>query len=180
MTSAVPSALTRSSSAAICSPVALIELAGRLVGEQQPRAVGERARDRHALHLAAGELRRPMVGACGQADVLEQLARALLRASALPTPASDCGSSTFSEAVSIGSRKNRWNTKPMCRRRSRLRARVRQRRDVLVRRTAACRTDGVSTQPSMCSSVDLPQPDGPRIAMCSPARDAQRHVRARR
>ena len=41
----------------------LVELAGGLVGQQQPRPVGERARDRHALHLAARELRRPMVGA---------------------------------------------------------------------------------------------------------------------
>ena len=28
--------------------------------------------------------------------------------------------------------------------------------------------EGVSTQPRMCSSVDLPQPDGPLMAVCSP------------
>ena len=79
MTSAVPSALTRSSSAAICSPVASIQLAGRLVGEQQPRPVGERARDRHSLHLAARQLRGPVIGPCGEPDVVEQLAPSALR-----------------------------------------------------------------------------------------------------
>ena len=33
-----------------------VEVAGRLVGQQQRRVVDERARDRHALLLAAGEL----------------------------------------------------------------------------------------------------------------------------
>ena len=37
-----------------------IEVAGRLVGEQQARRVGDGAGDRHALLLAAGELRRPV------------------------------------------------------------------------------------------------------------------------
>ena len=54
-----------------------IELAGRLVGQQQARSVGQRARDRHALHLAARQLRRPVVGARGEPHVFEQLPRAL-------------------------------------------------------------------------------------------------------
>ena len=37
---------------------ARVERAGRLVGEDQQRVVDQRARDRHALLLAAGELRR--------------------------------------------------------------------------------------------------------------------------
>ena len=37
-----------------------VELARRLVGEQERRAVRQRARDRDALLLAAGQLRRPM------------------------------------------------------------------------------------------------------------------------
>ena len=60
-TMAVPSAWTRSNSAAIVLAGVLVELAGRLVGEQQRRPVRQRARDRDALHLAAGELRRPMI-----------------------------------------------------------------------------------------------------------------------
>ena len=42
------------------------------------RAVGERARDRHALLLAARQLVRPVIGALAQADQLEQLADALV------------------------------------------------------------------------------------------------------
>ena len=85
----------------------LIELAGRLVGEQQARTVGQRARDGHALHLSARQLRGSMVGARREADVFEQFARALSAAPSFGTPASDIGSSTFSRAVSIGSRKKR-------------------------------------------------------------------------
>jgi hypothetical protein len=107
----------------------LIQLARRLVGQQEARAVGERARDRDALHLAARELRRPVIGARAEPDVLEQLARAARR-SPSAAPASACGSSTFSAAVSIGSRKKRWKTKPMWRSRSRLRSRSFEARDV--------------------------------------------------
>jgi hypothetical protein len=46
-----------------------IEIAGRLVGEQKPRHVGDRARDRDPLLLAAGEFSRPVRQAFGQAEV---------------------------------------------------------------------------------------------------------------
>ena len=39
---------------------ARVEIAGRLVGEQDARRVGDRARDRDALLLAAGQFRRPV------------------------------------------------------------------------------------------------------------------------
>ncbi len=91
----------------------LVQLAGGLVGQQQARLVGQCTRDRHALHLAARELRRPMVCPRGQPHVVQQLARPGLTVARARTPASDCGSSTFSAAVSIGSRKKRWNTKPI-------------------------------------------------------------------
>ena len=48
---------------------ARVERAGRLVGEDQQRARDQRARDRHALLLAAGELRRLVVGALGEPDL---------------------------------------------------------------------------------------------------------------
>src|SRR5882757_1747056 len=41
----------------------VIEVAGRLVAEQDPGIVGERPRDRDALLLAAGEPGRPVPGA---------------------------------------------------------------------------------------------------------------------
>src|SRR5215208_1091206 len=45
-----------------------IEVAGGLVGQQQWRVVDERARDRHALLLAAGQLVRQVVKLGGEAD----------------------------------------------------------------------------------------------------------------
>ena len=52
---------------------AAVEGAGRLVGEQQARAVHERPRDRDALLLAAGQLHRAMMGAVREADAAERL-----------------------------------------------------------------------------------------------------------
>ena len=49
-----------------------VEVGGRLVGEHDLRRLDERARDRHALLLAAGELVRPVVRVRGEADRLEQ------------------------------------------------------------------------------------------------------------
>src|SRR5919201_6764846 len=48
-----------------------IQIASRLVGEQQRRVVHQRARNRNALLLAAGELIRMMVHAVGETDGLE-------------------------------------------------------------------------------------------------------------
>ena len=45
-----------------------VEVAGRLVAEQQPRALGQRAGDRDALGLAARQLRRERVELRGQPD----------------------------------------------------------------------------------------------------------------
>jgi len=50
-----------------------IELACRLVHEEQPRSVSDRCTDGDALLLAAGEHPRPIVSAVAQADALEQL-----------------------------------------------------------------------------------------------------------
>ena len=60
-----------------------VELAGRLVGEQQVRAVGQRAGDRDALLLAARQLVRAVASAVGQTDQLEQLRDALVALAAV-------------------------------------------------------------------------------------------------
>ena len=60
-----------------------IEVAGRLVAEQQRRVGDDRARDADALLLAAGELARVVLRAVGQADDLERDRRARLRRSRL-------------------------------------------------------------------------------------------------
>ena len=101
----------------ISAPVARVEVAGRLVGEQHVGAVGQRPGDRHALLLAAGELRRQVAQAVAEADPLEQLARpgaalgrreARRRERRLHVPS----------AVSVGMRLNCWKTNPMRSRRS--------------------------------------------------------------
>ena len=54
-----------------------VQVPGRLVGEEELRAVDQRPRDGHALLLAAGELRGFVVHAVAQAHALEHLRRAL-------------------------------------------------------------------------------------------------------
>ena len=55
-----------------------VEVAGRLVGQDQRRAVHDRARDGGALALAARQLGRPVLRALGEADLAQRLERALL------------------------------------------------------------------------------------------------------
>jgi len=55
----------------------LVEVAGRLVREEKPGPVGERARHRDALLLAAGEAGRPKGDAIFEPDLFEQAAAAL-------------------------------------------------------------------------------------------------------
>ena len=59
--------------------VRAVEIAGRLVGQDQRRIVGQRARDRDALLLAARELRRVVMPAIVQPDFVEQRLRARRR-----------------------------------------------------------------------------------------------------
>src|SRR5690606_13236414 len=84
-----------------------------------------------------------------------------------PVPSSSFGTATFSQAVSVGSRLKNWKTKP-----------------TLWRRNSACRSSGsrpisspwkvmdpesgVSSDRSRCSSVLLPEPEGPMIEVNSP------------
>src|SRR6185369_12409006 len=55
--------------------VFLVEIPGRLVGQDQARAVDERARHAHALLLASRELPRQMVRALAESHALERDAR---------------------------------------------------------------------------------------------------------
>ena len=54
----------------------LVEISGRLVGDQDGGIGRERAGERDALLLAAGKLRRIMLQPVGQSDLAELLARA--------------------------------------------------------------------------------------------------------
>ena len=77
----------------------LVELAGRLVGDQEPGPVREGRAERDPLLLAARELAGVRIGAIAQADPLEQLVRA---GEPLPlrTPCRPSGTATSSAAVS--------------------------------------------------------------------------------
>ena len=55
----------------------LVEIAGRLVGQEERRPHHERAGDRDALLLAARQHARPVLEALGEADALEQARGAL-------------------------------------------------------------------------------------------------------
>ena len=89
------------------------------VGSSAKSTVGresERARDGDPLLLAARELGGPMRAPVGEAGRLEQLLDPGARRASRRRSTS--GRSTFSSAVSIGSRLKNWKTKPMWRRRS--------------------------------------------------------------
>ena len=61
-----------------------VEIAGRLVGEQDRRIDRQRARDRDALALAAGQLLRQVLQAVAELHQSQQLARALVDLLARP------------------------------------------------------------------------------------------------
>ncbi len=73
-----------------------VELAGRLVGQQEPRPVRERGADRHALLLAARELARARARPVEEPHPLEQLARPGASRSRRVAPASPSCSPTSS------------------------------------------------------------------------------------
>ena len=64
-------AMTLEQRSMICVPGILVEIAGRLVGDEDGRTGRQRARQRHALLLAAGQLRRIMRKPLAEADRLE-------------------------------------------------------------------------------------------------------------
>ena len=87
----------------ISPPVLRIQIAGRLVGQQQFRLVDERAGDGDALLFAAGKLGRLVIQPVLEADAREQFAPRASRV-ALEIRAMRAGRQTFSSAVSSGSR----------------------------------------------------------------------------
>ena len=106
-----------------------VQVAGRLVAEDQLRVVHQGSGDRHALLLAAGQLHRTVAGPIGQADRRERLT-GRGRAAAPDAPAYSAASATFSSAVRVGTRLNDWNTKPIERARIRVRSRSDRRRRI--------------------------------------------------
>ena len=178
----MPSATSSSKSSSIAAGVARVEVAGRLVAEQQARRADQRAGDRHALLLAAGQLRRQEVGAVGDADPVERGERALAAALARPA-AVDLRQHHVLEHRAVGEQVERL--KDEAQRAPAQRARARppsSSRDVDAVDQAAPAV-GRSRQPTMFSSVDLPEPDGPddrdRVAALDDEVDAAQRLHGR-
>ena len=90
----------------------LVEVAGRLVGEEEPRAAQERAAERDALHLAAGELLDRVPRARRRGPRARGARARAAAASRSGSPATSAGTSTFSETERCGSRWKNWKTSP--------------------------------------------------------------------
>ena len=82
-------------------------------------------------------------------------------------PARSSGSRMFSLAVRVGTRLNAWKTKPM-RSRRRLVSALSFSLPSAVPSTTASPEVGVSSAARQCISVDLPDPEGPMMAVNSP------------
>ena len=149
----------------------LVERAERLVHEQQPRALGERAGDRDALLHAAGELVGVVLREVGEPDELEQLGHAGAGARPRRRRAARSGSSMFAATVRHGSRPACWNAMPYS-------WSIRACRAVLPN-TRMSPAVGSSRSAMSRSSVDLPHPDGPMSETNSPACDREVDARER-
>ena len=86
-TMVLPWAWSRSKSRMISSLVGAVEVAGRLVGQEDRRAVDEGPGDRHPLALAAGELVGTVVMRSASPTCVERLLGPLAAAPAAATPA---------------------------------------------------------------------------------------------
>ena len=89
----------------------LVERTERLVHQQQPRVLGERAGDRDALLHAAGELVGVAVDEVREADELGELGDAG-GARRRPMPCSSSGSAMLPATVRQGSSPACWNAMP--------------------------------------------------------------------
>ena len=148
-----------------------VEVAGRLVGEEERRIVGERARDGDALLLAARELRR-IVMARDRRARRRPAAHRRARAASL-----HAGNLHRHQHV-LERRQRREQMKELEHEADPLAAQPRERvlverRDVDAVERRRGPSDGESSPASSPSSVDLPLPDGPVIATTRPRRDGR-------
>ena len=175
ITTVLPSACDRASSARISLAGLRVEIAGRLVGEHERGAVHERARDRDALALAARELGRADARArAAEADARERRERALAPLARAARRGRRAAAPRSRRAESRGSRLKLWNTKPISLAAQRARGRRRRSSSTArARRAGSCPRLGRERQPRISISVVLPEPDGPMIATSSPRLDAQ-------
>ena len=135
----------------------------RFVEQQDPRAQGERAGERDALLLAAGELVREPLALVGEPDQLQQLGRPGAPLGRAAPCASAVRRPRCRSAFRCGKRLYDWKTIPASRRWA----------GTPVTSCPSTRTSpesGCSNPASMRSAVVLPQPEGPSRARSSPGR----------
>ena len=164
----VPSRLSCVNSSMISLALRGVQVAGRLVGEEQPRLGDDRARHADQLLLAAGELAAGRGPSCRRSGSGRGCRR---RWPARSRRRAGCGTT----AARRGSRR-RSDRRAGGTAGRRSRGALGELGAVLgvqlVRRLAAPgstrRPDAPSSMPRMASSVDLPAPDGPMMVMNSP------------
>ena len=150
----------------ISLPGRFVEIAGRLVGDQDGRMGRERASERDALLLAAGKLRPD--NATGDRPSPTAVSSRLARPNASRAPASSSGTATFSSAVMVGiEMEGLEDDADMAAAEARQRVLV-EIAAGLRRRRRPRRYRGRSSPVITISSVDLPEPDGPSRATASP------------
>ena len=159
------------------APGRLVEIAGRLVGDQQRGPRRQRARERDALLLAARELGGIMAAAARRGRPAPVPLAA--RAKASRAPASSSGAATFSSAVIVGMRWNDWKTMPIRAPRNRASASSLM-RWMATPSTRIAPLSGRSSPAMVISSVDLPEPDGAdeadRLARCDCQTDVAQYM----
>ena len=122
---------------------------------------------RHALPLAAAERGREVPRLVGEPELAEQLDRPARGPRTGSRPASSAATAMLSATVRSSSRWKNWKTKPTFVRRN-CAAPVSLSRSTRTPATSISPRVGRSRPPIMLSSVDLPPPDGPMIAVIRP------------
>ena len=152
-----------------------VEIAGRLVAQQDARIGDDRARDADALFLAAGQLARLVLRAIGESDQRERRGRALCplracRAASAAAATRRCERPSAPAAGCTSGTRSRRDRRASARARHPTAARV------AAPRLRASRCVGRSSPPIRLSNVVLPEPDGPMSARKSPARHLEINV----
>ena len=173
-----PAACSSCSSARMLRAGARVEVAGRLVGEQDRGPPDERPRDRHPLALAARELRRRVREPVRQPDGVQRLARP--RPPRAPAPrrcraarSRRCRARSSRRAGRTAGRRTRSRAPAAPPARARPASRCPGRRRAPRPRSAA------PASPSRAAASTCPSPDGPTTAHASPARTVKRHAAQR-
>ena len=149
-----------------------VELAGRLVREQEPRPVGQRPRDRDPLLLAARQLVRPVARPLGEPDELQQLGDPARRARAGPRRRAGAAPRRSRRRTGSGSARTSGRRTRSSRRRTSTELVLAHRRDLRPVDDDACPPSARSRPPSRLSSVVLPR--------ARPAADREQLARGRR